>query len=178
MTTERIKTLVRVVLDSSVSNTWDTAVLEWTVVDLEEDPSGRGVCVCGQPNLVEMFTIRNVHNGSHLQPIGNVCVRQFGRNDLNRQVDLFSELHTLRKEIPTGEVTLTSEYFSRALLEHLYSKGAFTPDRWNDYDGENDYEFLLDMFNKRNKNAITSGQQRKISVLLRNKVFPFVLAGD
>lgn len=178
MTTESFKALVRVVLASSVSNTWDTAVLEWTVVDLEEDPSGHGVCVCGQPNLVQIFTIRNVHNGSHLHPIGSVCVHQFGRKDLDRQVDLFGELHTLRKAILAGQVALTSKYFSRALLEHLYSEGAFTPDQWNHYDGENDYDFLRDMFNKRNKDAITSAQQRKINVLLRNKVFPVVLADD
>lgn len=176
MTTASFKALVQSVLGKSESNTWDTAVLEWKVVDLEEDPAGQGECVCGQPNLVQMFTIRNLRNGESLYPIGNVCVRKFGRQDLDLEVDLFSSMHALRKAISAGEAEFTSKYFSRTLLEHLHSAGAFTPDEWNHYDGEEDYSFLLDMFNKRNKDALTAKQHRKISVLLNKKVFPFVLA--
>lgn len=175
MTTASFKALVQAVLSKSESNTWDTAVLEWQVVDLEEDPTGQGECVCGQPNLVQMFTIKNSRNSESLYPIGNVCVRKFGRQDLDLEVDIFSRMHSLRKAIGSGEADFTSTYFSRALLEYLYSAGAFTPDRWNHQDGEEDYSFLLDMFNKRNKDAITAKQQRKIDVLLNKKVFPFVL---
>lgn len=178
MTTASFKALVQAVLGSSESNTWDTAVLEWQVVDLEEDPAGQGECVCGQPNLVQMFTIKNLRNGESLYPIGNVCVRKFGRQDLDQEVDIFSRMHSLRKAVDTGEAEFTSTYFSRALLEHLHSAGAFTPDEWNHHDGEEDYSFLLDMFNKRNKDAITTKQQRKINVLLNKKVFPFVLAAS
>lgn len=175
MSTGYFKALQQVVVGSSESKTWGTAVLEWTVVDLEEDPGGQGVCVCGHPHLVQMFTIKNVHNGELLYPIGNVCVKKFRRQDLTSDVTLFSDLYKLRNAIHTGQVTFTSEYFSRALLEDLYSKGAFTPDQWN-HDGG--YEFLLKMFNKRNKDAITAPQHWKINALLRIKVFPFVLADE
>lgn len=178
MTTASFKALRAAVLTRSESNTWDTAVLEWKVDDLEEDPTGQGECVCGQPNLVQMFTISNLRNSKVLYPIGNVCVKKFGREDLDSEVDLFSSMHTLRKAIHAGEAELTSKYFSRALLKHLYSSGVFTPDGWNRYNGEEDYNFLLDMFNKRNKKAISEGQQRKISVLLNKKVYPFVLAAS
>jgi len=175
MTAESFDALVRAVVASSVSDTWSTAVLEWNVVELEEDPTGQGVCVCGQLNLVKMFTIRNHSNGSTLFPIGSVCVNQFGRDDLNQQVVVFGTLLALRKAIlAQQDVTLTSEYFSRAVLEWLYNEGAFTPDQWNQNNGWNDREFLLTMFNKRDKDAISVPQKRKISMLLHRKVFPFI----
>lgn len=165
------------VLVSSVSGVWSSAVLEWTVTDLEEDPAGQGECICGHPNLVQMFTIKNAINGAVLYPIGNVCVNKFGREDLNREVNLFSELQTLRKAIHSGPVTMTSKYFSRALLDHLYERGVFTPDQYNNGNGKDDYIFLLKMFNKRNKDAITAPQRWKINAILRSKIVPFVLSG-
>lgn len=173
MSSGSFKELERVVILESESNLWDSAVLEWEVIGFEEDSSGQGTCVCGHLYLVEMFTIRNVRNGNVLHPIGNVCVHKFGRQDLNSEVALLSRLHKLRTAIPE-QVSLTKEYFSRALLGHLDSKGAFTPDRWNSHNGKNDYQFLLDMFNKRDKDSITSPQHRKIRVLLDKKVIPFI----
>lgn len=176
MTTENFQALVKGVLASSVSKIWAAAVLEWTVVGLEEDPSGQGVCVCGQSNLVKLFTIENEQNGESLFPIGSTCVNQFGVKDLDVQVNLFLELHALRSAAmdPKQNVELTSEFFSKALLKHLHAEGVFTPDRYNDMDGDGDYEFLLKMFNKRKKDDITSGQRAKIRVLLRTKIIPFI----
>lgn len=171
----QFQALVRAVIDSSVANDWGTAVTEWEVTDVDEDPDGRGICVCGQPNLVQLFTIENQRNRAVLQPIGSHCVHQFERTDLNRQVDVFSKLLVLRAADRDGKkITLTSDYFSRALLEHFAYEGVFTPDQWNGHDGDNDYVFLLQMFNKHDKDSIMTRQQRKIYMLLRNKVLPFV----
>lgn len=59
-------------------------------------------------------------------------------------------------------IELTSKYFSKKLLYALYEEGAFAPNKYNRYDGTNDYQFMLDMFNKRNKSEITEQQHRKI----------------
>jgi hypothetical protein len=67
----QFQALVRAVIDSSVANDWGTAVTEWEVTDVDEDPDGRGICVCGQPNLVQLFTIENQRNRAVLQPIGS-----------------------------------------------------------------------------------------------------------
>lgn len=177
MTTEKFRKLVQVVLSSSVSRNWDIAVLEWRVVDIDEDPLGQGVCVCGHPELLHLFTIENEHNGLQLHPIGSSCVQKFRRKDLDRQVSLLSSLLSLRKAIESNRtITLTKEYFSRSLLDYLYSEGAFTPDQYNQGDGAKDHDFLLQMFNKRDKSAITAKQQWKINALLQQKVFPFILA--
>jgi hypothetical protein len=179
MAIDSFETLVQAVVSSSTSGNWAAAVGEWEVTRLEEDPTESGICVCGQTGLVKLFTITNRLNGSELHPIGSVCVNKFEQEELDRQVDLFGDLHALRKSIQDGsEITLTSEYFSRAMLEHLYFRDVFTPDSWNGGNGVNDYEFLLKMFNKRNKENITSRQQSKIYMLLLHKVVPFVLADD
>jgi hypothetical protein len=177
MTIDSFDTLVRAVVAASESRDWQKAVGEWEVIELEEDPAGEGVCVCGQTNLVKLFTIKNRLNGSTLYPIGSVCVNKFEQEVLDRQVDLFSALIGLRSAIREGkDVTLTSEFFTRAMLEYFLFNDAFLPDQWNGNDGENDYEFLLKMFNKRDKDAITDPQQRKIYMLLNRKIVPFVLS--
>lgn len=103
-------------------------------------------------------------------------MQTFGRTDLNRQVTLYSDLFRLRAAVLNNtRITLTSDYFSRAMIEHLNDEGAFTPDRWGaDYG----YAFILDIFSKRKKDEITGPQCAKIAVLLNQKVIPFVLADE
>lgn len=174
MVADSYERLKEVVAAASVNDDFETAVLEWNVVELEENPRGDGECVCGQPELVKMFTIRNHLNDAELFPIGSQCVNHFGRADLNLQVAVFTGLLLLRKAILAGErITLTSEYFTREMLRWLYEEGAFPEDE-KGYGGEKDYLFLLKMFNKRNKDSITDGQRKKIYVLLMYKVKPFV----
>jgi hypothetical protein len=175
MTTDSFKTLKRVVESESVADEFFNAVFEWNVVELEEHPTADGECVCGQQNLVKMFTVRNHRNGAELFPIGSHCVNHFGREDLDVQVTVFSDLLSLRKHILAGQrITLTSEYFSRAVLKWLLDEGAFPADQWNGHDAENDYLFLIEMFNKRNKDALSRKQEAKIYQMLKLKVIPFV----
>ncbi|MEZ2390208.1 hypothetical protein AB6813_11780 [bacterium RCC_150] len=175
MTADSFETLKRVVEAESVASDFHHAVHEWSVVELEEHPTGEGECVCGQQNLVKMFTIRNHRNGAELFPIGSHCVNHFGREDLDLQVTVLSDLLSLRKAILEGKrITLTSEYFSRAMLKWPYDEGAFPADQWNDGDAERDYVFLVDMFNKRNKDDISRKQEAKIYMMLKHKVLPFV----
>ncbi|MFF2772842.1 hypothetical protein ACFVUP_37665, partial [Streptomyces bacillaris] len=122
-----------------------------------------------------LFTIRNRHNGAVLEPIGSTCVNHFEREDLDRDVSILPRLLAMRTALREGKaITLTTEFFSRALLEYLEDGGAFTPDQWNTADGHEDYWFLLDMFNKRKKEDITSRQRYKIRMLIERKVLPFV----
>ncbi|SEF11286.1 hypothetical protein SAMN04489740_4087 [Arthrobacter alpinus] len=170
-----IDTLIRTVIDASEASTWSDAVLEWTIYNLEEDPRGQGVCVCGHPHLVQMFTIRNVLNGRTLHPIGNECVKKFERKDLKLDAALLGDLYKLRNAINEGEAELTSAYFSRTLLADLNARGAFTPD---DYSQDGGYSFMVNMFNKRNKDELTGKQRFRTKKLLVGKIFPFVRADE
>lgn len=70
-------------------------------------------------------------------------------------------------------LSLSQELFSRKLLGWLYEQGAFDT-AYNRYDGEEDYEFMLTMFNKRNKDSITLKQHKKIKAILLNSISPFL----
>ncbi|MFI8633580.1 hypothetical protein ACIGEP_13385 [Microbacterium sp. NPDC077663] len=160
----------------SVSTDLASAISEWEVVALEEDPSRDNFCVCGQPELAKLFTIRNSRNGEVMYPIGSECVKKFGSKDLDAQVNLYADLLKLRIAVQkVATIEMTSEFFSRAVLEYLYEEGAFTPDQYNGQDGEMDLIFLLKMFNMRYKDRITGPQRRKIRMLMSNKMEPFIL---
>ena len=70
-------------------------------------------------------------------------------------------------------LSLSSELFSRKLLLWLYQEGAFDTE-YNNYKGTQDYEFMLKMFNKRDKSSINAKQQKKINAILINSVKPFL----
>ncbi len=159
--------LVRAVLAASVAEDWESAVQEWVVFDCEEDESSSGACICGKERLHYLFTIRNAENGRTLYPIGSSCIRRFARQELDEDAAVYVQKHRLLQAVEAGEfITLSPQYFSRKLLGELYREGTFPASRYNDFDGRNDYRFLLDMFNKKHKESITPGQQRKIRALM------------
>jgi len=179
MTTANFQALRRAVIESSVADRWKPAAREWEVTSVEEHPDSSGECICGQTNLLWMYTITNGVNGAELFPIGSTCVNHFERTELNQQVGVFRKLLQLRAAVRQGTpIALTTEYFSRAVLDELYEAGAFTPDQYNHGDGWNDWDFLRKMFGVHDKSAISTARQRKIRKLLEMKVVPFVLSDD
>ena len=167
--------LIKQVVDNSEGTTWQDTVQEWEVTDCEEDEELTSSCVCGKENLRYLFTIQNIVNGNTLYPIGSSCIRKFERNDLNDIVAMKEQLFKLMHAIEhRNYISLSSEYFSRKILTFLYDSGAFKANSYNNYSPSNDYQFLLDMFNKRNKDTITSAQKRKIDAIILGSVKPFL----
>jgi len=169
------ETLLKSVLDLSNSKDWSIAVQEWEVEDCIEDEELESSCVCGKENLKYLFTIRNKENGNELFPIGSVCIKKFERSDLSELVDIKESLFKLMHALKDKEyITLDSEYFSRKLLHYLYNQNAFKSNQYNNYEPYNDYEFMLKMFNKKNKDEITINQQRKINGIIRFSIIPYL----
>ena len=168
--------LIRQVIESSVANNWDEAISEWIIVDCEEDEMREASCICGKENIRYLFTIKNKKNGNELSPIGSSCIKKFGRDDLNNEAEIHEEMFELMHAVANDRfISLDSKYFSRKLLHALYNEGAFTANKFNCYDGENDYQFLLKMFNKRNKEDITVAQNKKIGAIIINSIRPFLV---
>jgi len=169
------RNLIKKVVDNSRSGIWESAVLEWVVDDCEEDEYRESACICGKEELRYLYTIRNTENGRTLLPIGSCCIKKFKRADMNEAISvtegMFKLLHAIRNR---EYITLTPEYFSRKLLRKLYDDGAFVPSSYNQFDGENDYQFMLDMFNKRNKEDITSRQWAKIRGIIVGSIKPYL----
>lgn len=165
--------LVQEVLASSQAPTWERAVMEWQIVACEEDLSQESACVCGHQQLRYLFTIENGRNGNALFPIGSVCIKQFGRQDLDDEAAIREKLFQLLHAVENGRfISLKSGLFSRKLLLFLFEQGAFQPNVYNGFDGENDYEFMLEMFNKHNDP--TERQQGKINAVIFWSVLPYL----
>lgn len=174
MGTHNFETLRGAVLDASLSNSWAKAVEEWQVVAVEEDPDGTGICVCGKTGLVYLYTIRNTQTDWTLFPIGSSCVNLFEVEELDTSVTVLRRLFDLRAAYETGKrVDLTSDYFSRAVLADLWQNGAFPPNEYNRGNGDNDYKFLLDLFNQHHE--FTERERAKVWVLLNRTIKTFVL---
>lgn len=169
-----VERLKEKVVNLSHSNDWDTAVKEWEIIECEEDRTHSESCVCGKENLYYLFTIRNTINGNILFPIGSSCISKFGRNDLDDEAAIREKMFRLYHAVEDNQfISLSPEFFSRRLLYKLYEEGAFDCE-YNGYNGYNDYEFILKMFNKRNKNTITQRQHQKIRAIIVASIRPYL----
>ena len=167
--------LIKVVIEASVADTWESAVLEWEIIDCTEDESAESQCVCKHEGLRYLYKIRNFKNGNKLFPIGSTCIKKFGRNDLDEEISIMEQMFALLHAIEKRErIELSSKYFSRKLLEYLYEKDVFVANEYNGFDGYNDYEFLLKMFNKVNKADISDAQHRKTSAIIMKSILPYL----
>lgn len=168
------RNLVDRVIKNSLADNWDDAVQEWKILDCVEDEQREKSCICGKENLYYLFTIQNYFNKNVLFPIGSSCIRKFGRADLSEQADLEEKMFRLYHAIENKTyITLSTDFFSRKVLRHLYEVGAFD-NSYNRNDGKGDYEFMLEMFNKRNKQNITLRQQRKIDAIIVSSIRPYL----
>ena len=114
-------------------------------------------------------------NGNILFPIGSTCIKKFGRGDLEQELAAYEDMFRLLRAVETGEyIELTSQFFTRRLLSYLLDNDAFKANQFNHFTPELDYEFLLQMFNKRNKDGITYAQKRKIKAIIVNSIIPFM----
>lgn len=175
MDSEYVEKLIKTVVKHSESDCWKDAVKEWKIEDCEEDDSCTGRCICGKENIKYLYMIRNSVNREKLYPIGSSCIKKFERSDMNEEVSLregtFKLLHAVENNM---YLSLSPDLFYRKLLKWLYEQGAFNT-LYNNYNGKEDYQFMLKMFNKRDKNSISPQQNKKIKAILLNSIKPFLL---
>lgn len=167
--------LIQRVIDNSDGNTWEEAVSEWEITDCVEDNSRSESCICGKEELRYLYEIHNVITDKYLYPIGSSCIRKFEREDLQEETSvtegMFKLLHAVEQN---AYLEPSSDLFSRKLLKALYDRGAFVPNKYNNYNGKNDFEFMVKMFNKHDKSNITNLQERKIKAILLNSIKPYL----
>lgn len=160
------------IMSNSVSKIWSSAVEEWKITSMEEDEYADSICVCGNTGLRYLYEIRNDRNGNVLFPIGSTCIKKFERDDLDEEVENRDRMLKLMSAVKRREkITLSSTYFSRKLIEHLHLNKVFIATHYNHFDGNNDYQFMLDMFNKRKR---TASQERKETAIIMNSILPYI----
>ena len=89
------------VISKSEADNFEEARWEWHVVKCYDasacDPSMPAErCICGHEPIIECFVLLNRLNGNVLDPVGNVCVRQFRRDDMDDVVRTLHDVHKLR----------------------------------------------------------------------------------
>lgn len=174
MRSQYVEKLIKTVIDNSYSDSWDVAVTEWKIIDCEEDDELQGECICGKENLKYLYTIKNKITGKVLFPIGSSCIQKFEQSDLNYEIKIIEGMFKLYRAISSNQrLELNSDFFTRNLLRSLYEDGAFESE-YNCYHGERDYEFMLTLFNKRNKDTISSAQRSKVNAILAFSIKPYL----
>ena len=153
-------------------------MLEWDIIDCEEDDELESSCICGKENLRYLFVIKNDITGKVLYPIGSSCIKKFNRKDLNEQASISEQLFKLLHAVESGEyISLSTEFFSRKLLAYLYEDGAFTDNEYNNYKSK--YKKLqvfrlLFLQNICNKDQITPRQHKKIRAIIVASIRPYL----
>lgn len=175
MSSEYSDNLINKILKLSKNKNWDIAVSEWEIVACDEDEEISSICICGKENIRYLFKIKNLKNNNILYPIGSSCIKKFERQDLNEIVSIKEKLFKLLFAIENKYyITLSSEYFSRKLLKYLYQQKCFKASKYNNFNPEEDYIFLLNMFNKQNKSSITINQKNKITAIIMSTIKPYL----
>ncbi len=155
--------LKKIVINNSESDNFEIAKLEWEVIDVKESEDIE-FCICNH-EIKYMYKIQNKINHNILFPIGSECIKHFNNQKLEEQASIYKQFLKLKNTVKNNEIIyLKNGLFSRKLLRFLYELGIFEPNKYNDYFPENDYLFLLKMFNKR---KMTQKQENKVNVLMK-----------
>ncbi len=159
-----------------MADNWNDAVKEWSVIKgCDEDEKCLSTCVCGHSGIRYLYTIHNDVTDADLSPIGSSCITKIDNRELSKSLSTWQQLIKLVKRAKRHErIELTSEYFSRNLLKLLKDQGAFQPSIYNKLNGDNDYLFMIDMFNKRDKSSISPHMNSKIDAIIVSSLKPFL----
>ena len=170
---DKFETLRQEIISKSVSSSWRYAKYEWDVIDCIEDEGQSCSCVCGQENLKYLYTIRNHKNGNELYPIGSRCIKHFERDEMSTATTVWHQIYQIHiSRLSKGWDSLKNAGFTKNVLRFMYNQGAFYPSEYNHNNPAEDYEFLLDMFNKRT--APSERQNSKIYALMKNAIIPWL----
>lgn len=165
--------LFNTILDNSISDIWEYAVLEWDIVGIEEDRRSQSRCICGKENIKYLYDIRNVHNSKLLTPIGSSCIKKFEVKELKDKINVYEKLFKLLNHYEDNKYInfeADKKLFSRNLINYLAEQEVL---KTEEYDGRlvNYHKTLLDFYNARN---LTHNQSKFATAIVINKVMPYL----
>lgn len=101
--------LQEIILANSVSKDFVSALEEFQIIAMEEDPDMLTECLCTQPHLRYLYKIRNTKNGKVLFPIGSSCINAFGNDRLDNEL----------KAIDYGELPFKHGKYEGTLIKDI-----------------------------------------------------------
>ena len=160
-----IERLFSTVIDHSESKIWESAILEWEVVDYKERPHSQ--CICGHSNIKYCYTIFNNVTGIYLYPIGSVCIKKFGNENLDYQMDLMLRINKLKKEFEVFvDYEKIKDILNQNLIDFFKEKKVFENDE--------EYEFISRVLSSKKKEP-SIGQEKWLKGILFYKIKPFLM---
>ena len=155
------------IIKKSESKEWKEAVKEWEVDASYRTSEVRATCICGKEKIKNKYKLVNKNNGKYIYPVSKKCIKRLGRDELNREVNIIEEMKRLEESVAEGEyLCIESGKLSKKLIDQLYKEGAFKGNKHNKFSGKNDYEFVVKMINKRNKNSISEQEEKKLKAIM------------
>lgn len=162
--------LSSIVVAHSEADNFADACTEWDVTGLEvidsqaSEGEGPGRCICGHCPIADCYTITNRLNGSALFPVGNVCIRHFGCDDMTDDANGLLAIARVREQsaklapgeqlpIKRREARKGVRPLTRRAIDALYRVGALDPrdgDGLAGYSAETAHDVVHTAFNMRN----------------------------
>lgn len=115
------------IINRSVSQTWDEAKLEWSLLEVYEADEPE-TCLCGHYPIIELCVIQNRLNGGRAT-VGNCCVKRFVGLPSD---EIFQGVKRVRKD--------KSKSLNAEAIHHAFERGWI--DSWQ-------HDFYLDVMRKR-----------------------------
>lgn len=166
--------LAEAIVGNSIADNLTDAMKEWEPYGVYEDNEKSDSCICGKEGIRFHHSIRNIHTGKIIEPVGSVCIKKFkGHND--ELVNLCEVGEDACKAIrylgehPEEKPLAKSPMLTRKLIDHMGKCGVFGKD---EAFGLEQASFLLNIFNRRKK--LTPRQRDRNDLLMRDYIIPWL----
>jgi len=113
------KQLIEKLISCSESKDYYHSVEEWEITDFNQEENSE--CVCGT-GITDCYTITNKINGNVLHPIGNICIKKFDSEQLNRQMKKFKTVECVCGLILCNNQAYKNHLNSRKHIFYLGTK--------------------------------------------------------
>lgn len=155
------------IICKSENKEWKEAVKEWKIENCFEDTTRNRECICGKEHPQYKYKLVNKKNGKVIYPISKKCIKKLGREELDREAEMYVQKMSLEHRMAKGDyLSISDEDLSKRVIKHMYDNGVFEGNEYNGQNGERDYQFLIDMKNKKNKSAISEQEERKLKAMM------------
>lgn len=125
----------RCLIASSVADTYEEAIKEWEVIDLEYHLDKDLISFSNRRRSHTGCTIRNIHTKITLGPFSQSGLKKLGNKDFKQQAALIARLFNFKRDFDRGQrVALNREYFSRYGLELALEQKFLTQEEYEDAD--------------------------------------------
>ena len=155
----------RCLIAASVADTYEKAIQEWEVIDLEYHPDKDLISFSNRVRSHTGCTIRNLNTKILLGSFSQSGLRKLGNKDFRKQAALIDRLLKFKQDFDRGQrIALNREYFSPYGLKLALEQKFLTQD---------EYEKASRLFHK-NVSRWTDAEHRLHFELLQDHIIPFI----